>query len=160
MPLAADYFPWELHPTLIHFPISFFVTAVALDLCVWFQATRKREVPQRLLVLSQIGTALLIGGAVMGVLAALAGFLAYATVPLYRAEAFPLLNWHMGIQLGSLALFSWLAFIRWLDWDALPTLPMRILGLVALVLLITGSYIGGYLVYHAGAGFVPAVLAR
>jgi uncharacterized membrane protein len=152
--------PWEVHPALVHFPIAFLLAGVALDLFVWWRLRRLESPPEvatGLLFLKQLATGLLIAGVLTGGLALLTGFIAYVTVPLYKANADILLNWHLGLTLSSLMLFAWVAFMRWLDWASSPTIVTRVAGLVAAVLLAAGAALGGHLVYRAGAGFDPGL---
>lgn len=154
--------PWEIHPALVHFPIALLLAGVALDLFAWWRLRRwegPAEPPPGLLGLTRVATGLLIAGVLTGGLAALTGFVAYVTAPLYAAGAVVLLNWHLGVALASLALFGWVAFIRWLDRASPPTAMTRATGLVAAVLLATAGALGGHLVYRAGAGFDPGRFA-
>lgn len=141
--------PWEMHPLLNHFPIAFLLGAVALDL---FAQWRKRS------ALVQTATALLIAGVLFGILTALAGWLAFATVPAHTDEAHALMYWHLGVQLASLVLFACAALLRWRNWEVAPSLAARVIGLLAAGLLTIGSYLGGHIVYRGGAGIDPELL--
>jgi uncharacterized membrane protein len=152
--------PWELHPPLVHFPVVFFVAGVAVDVFAWWRQRRQAppaETGPGPLALTQLATGLLIAGVLGSVLAALTGFVAYVTAPLYAANALVLLNWHLALVLASLALFTWVAFVRWLDWASGPSVLTRVTGLVAAALLVAGAALGGHLVYRAGAGFDPGL---
>ena len=160
--MLAQYLPapWEVHPPLVHFPIAFLLAGVVLDLFAWWRLRRPDSQPEAaagLLRLTQLATGLLIAGVLTGVPAALTGFFAYVSVPLYTADADLLLNWHLGVTLSSLILFAWAASMRWLDWASSPTVVTRVTGLVAAVLLVAGGALGGHLVYRAGAGFNPGL---
>lgn len=141
--------PWEIHPALNHFPIAFLVGGVALDLYAWWRGRPN---------LNQVATGLLIAGLLTGVLTALAGLLAFFTVPGHTEEAHRLMYWHMGIQAAALLLFAWPAWQRWRDWSATPTPAGRFVACLATVVLLVGSGVGGYLVYHGGAGVKPELL--
>jgi uncharacterized membrane protein len=142
--------PWEIHPILIHFPIAFLLGAVALSLYAWWR---------RRIGLEQVATGLLIAGIVMGVLTALAGFLAFFTLPETHTEAaHDFMYWHLGLQAVSLVLFGWVAWLRWRAWTLLPGIGVQLIGWVATVVLVMGSALGGYIVYDGGAGIEAKLL--
>ncbi|MCI0464156.1 MAG: hypothetical protein L0Z62_45055 [Gemmataceae bacterium] len=147
---GGPFEPWEFHPALNHLPIAFLLGGVALDLYAWW-----RERP----TLAQVSTGLLIAGVLTGLLTALAGLLAFFTVPAHTEEAHRLMYWHLGIQAAALLLFAWPAWERWRTWAAPPALVGRFVTCLAAVLLLIGSGIGGYIVYHGGAGIDPQLLA-
>lgn len=140
--------PWEMHSILIHFPIAFLLSAVVLDLYGRWRGT---------VSVLPVAAGLLVAGVVIGVLAALAGVLAFFTVPAHTMEAHRLMYWHLGIQSAALALFIWPAWAMWRD-PVGCTLTARVIGWVAAILLIVGSGVGGYIVYHGGAGVEPMLL--
>lgn len=142
--------PWEIHPALTHFPIAFLVGGVVVDLYAWWRGRPG---------LAPIATGLLITGLVTGVLTALAGLLAFLTVPAHTNEAHRLMYWHLGIQSASLVLFALVARVGWRDRPTPLTMPARLVGWVATVFLLVGSGIGGYVVYHGAAGIEPGLLA-
>ncbi len=146
---AGPVQPWEIHPALNHFPIAFLVAGVAVDLYAWWRGRPG---------LAPVAAGLLIAGVLTGVLTALAGLLAFFTVPAHTGVAHRLMYWHIGIQAASLALFAWPAWAGWRARPAPLTTPARLAGWVATVLLLLGSGIGGYLVYHGGAGVEPELL--
>jgi len=111
-----------------HLPIAFLLAGVAVDLYAGW-----RGQPH----LSQVATGLLVAG----VLTAPAG-----------------LYWHAGVQAIALAMFAWPAQKRWRNWTAPPTAGSRRVNCLAAVLLLVGSSIGGYIVYHGGAGIDPQLL--
>lgn len=123
---------------------------MAVDVYAWW---RKRQ------DLTHVATGLLVAGVITGIFAALAGVLAFFTVPGHTEEAHRLMFWHAGIQAAVLLLFAWPAWKRWRSWLLPPSAASRLLGVVASLLLLVGSGIGGYIVYHGGAGIVPELLA-
>jgi uncharacterized membrane protein len=136
--------PWEIHPILVHFPIAFLLGAVALSLYAWW----RRQVG-----LEQVATGLFIAGILMGLLAALAGFLAFFTMPGSHTEAaHDLMYWHLGLQAASLLLFAWVAWRRWRAWALGPNSGVQVIGWIATGVFMIGSALGGYMVYHGGAG--------
>lgn len=142
--------PWEIHPALNHLPIAFLLGGVALDLYSWL-----RRRPD----LAKVATGMLVAGVLTGILAGLAGVLAFFTVPGHTEEAHRLMFWHMGIQAAALLLFAIPTWSRWRKWALPPTMAARVVSCAAAALLSVGSAIGGYIVYHGGAGIVPEVLA-
>ena len=142
--------PWEFHPALNHFPIAFLVGAVALDLYAWWRGRPG---------LAQVATGLLIVGLITGLVAALAGLVAFFTVPGHTEEAHRLMYWHLILQGVSLLLFAGPAWVRWRNWAGKPSLASRLGACFASMLLLIGSAIGGYVVYHGGAGVSEELLA-
>lgn len=149
-PLSARFAPWELHPALTHFPIAFLLGGVILDCVAWWR---------RRLGLAQVATGLIIAGLVLGLLTALAGVLAFFTVPAHTPEAHALMYWHLVLQSSSLILFTVAALPRYRGWAFLPTAGSRLIGFVGALFLVVGSALGGYIVYHGGAGVEPKLLA-
>lgn len=134
---------WEAHPALVHFPIAFLLGGAAVDL---YTRRKPRE------ALTRAAAGLYVAGTLSGLAAALAGFLAFFTVPHAGGLAHALMYWHPGISLVSLGLFAALAVRRWRSRGA-PAGPGRlILSLVASALLAAGGFLGGYMVYHLGVG--------
>jgi uncharacterized membrane protein len=147
---GGPFEPWEIHPVLNHLPIAFLLGSVALDL---YASWRGRP------SLVQVATGLLVTGVLTGLLAALSGVLAFFTVPAHTEEAHSLMFWHMGIQAAAMLLFIVVAWKRWRSWMLSPTVVVRFVGCFAAALLLVGSGIGGYIVYHGGAGIDPKLLA-
>jgi uncharacterized membrane protein len=142
--------PWELHPSLVHFPIAFLLGAVALDLLAW-----KRRSPN----LNQSATWLFIVGVATAVVAVAAGVLAFYTVPAHTEEAHAMMYWHMSLAIVALVLFGGVALVRWRRRDGSPSAFLRVVGLGAAGLLLVVGYLGGHLVYHGGVGIQPELLA-
>ncbi|MDL5054129.1 DUF2231 domain-containing protein [Oscillatoria laete-virens NRMC-F 0139] len=142
--------PWELHPALVHFPIAFLLGAIVLDLYAWVRARNE---------LKRVVYGLLIAGVVSGVVAALAGILAYFTIPNHTQSAHDMMSRHIWLQATAVALFTVNAIIRWRNSsDEVPT-AARLIGVIAASVLIWGSSIGGEMVYRAGTGIDPKALA-
>jgi uncharacterized membrane protein len=142
--------PWEIHPALVHFPIAFLTGGVLLDLFGW---VRKRE------SLTPAATGLIITGTVTALFTAAAGFLAYFTVPAHTEEAHGLMQWHLGLNVGIVAVFTALSIGRWRARALVPSGVVRLVGVFALALLFFASYLGGEMVYKGGAGIDPDILS-
>src|ERR1051326_5235822 len=141
--------PWELHPILIHFPIAFLIGGAFVDL-----AGRLRRSPG----LTQAATAMFVAGLVTGLLAGAAGLLAYFTVPGHTEQAHTLMYWHLAVQVLALLLFAWPTWQRWHSWSLPPPASGLIVIWLAVIALIVGSAIGGFIIYHGGAGVEPDLL--
>lgn len=142
--------PWELHPALTHFPIAFLLGGVVLDAYAWWRGRPD---------VARVATGLLVAGVLTGLVTALAGILAFYTVPGHTQEAHRLMYWHGGLQAASLVLFAVATWARWRDPVAEPGTAGRFVAYVGAVLLLVGSAVGGYIVYHGGAGVAPELLA-
>jgi len=141
--------PWEFHPALVHFPIAFLIGGVLLDL--W--AMRRPGSGW-----SRTATGLLITGLISGVVVGATGFLAFFTLPDSHTEgAHTAMYWHLGLQAASLLLFAVVCWARWRV--EAPALGTRVVGWLATVLLAVGAALGGWIVYHGGAG-IEADLMR
>ena len=138
---------WEIHPALVHFPIAFLIGGVALDLFGLGSETA-----------TTTATYLLIAGLATGAIAAVAGVVAYYTVPgNHTAEAHQRVYWHIWTIVAAVVLLTVVCFVRWQHPSVVSPL-IRGLGLVAVVIMAVGAYIGGGLVYQGGLGIDPAIL--
>lgn len=142
---------WEIHPTLIHFPIAFLIAAVCFDLYLWARGDRGPSAAVNWLYITGVSTA---------AVAAAAGALAFFTAPAsYTDEAAEIVWWHIGGAVTQFVLFAIVAIARYRHRrDASPNWT-RALGLVAALVLVFAGYEGGYIVYHGATGIEPAVLA-
>ena len=141
---------WELHPALVHFPIALFLSGVALDLVGWWRANE---------ILMRAATWMLIAGVATGILAANFGLLAFYTVPAHTEAAHRLMYWHLGLASASLVLFTWVATVRWFRRETRPSFSARVVGVIAAGILSAAGGLGGFIVYHGGAGVDPELLA-
>ena len=125
---------WEIHPALAHFPIAFLIGGVMLDL---FGQSSETAVA--------MATYLLIAGLATGAIAAVAGIVAYYTVPgNHTAEAHQRVYWHIWTIVTAVVLFTVVCFVRWQHPSVVSPL-IRGLGLVAVAIMVVGAYIGGKL---------------
>ncbi len=142
---------WEIHPSLVHFPIALLIAG----LCTDFYARARRNVNA-----GHVGTGLYIAGVVAGLVTGLAGLLAFYTVPSAHTEqAHDQVIWHLGLALTSVVLFALVAWVRWRGWRELPSGGSLVVGLVAVCLLIAAGYLGGHIVYHGAMGVEPDLLS-
>jgi len=142
---------WEIHPSLVHFPIALLIAGLCTD--VYARARRS-------LSAGHAATGLYVGGVVMGLVTGLAGVLAFYTVPSAHTEqARDQLIWHLGLALVSVVLFAGVAWVRWRGWNALPSVGSLAVSLVAVALLTAAGYLGGHIVYHGAMGVEPNLLS-
>ena len=142
--------PWEIHPTLVHFPIAFLLGAVVLDIYAWLRGRPPARVVRGLLLV----------GVLTGLLTAAAGLLAFFTLPgTHTEQAHDLMYWHLGVQAAALVLFA-IAWGFWRNADGTsPPAGARLVALLGADLLLVGSALGGYIVYHGGAGIESKLMA-
>ncbi|HWE36000.1 MAG TPA: DUF2231 domain-containing protein [Isosphaeraceae bacterium] len=143
--------PWEIHPSLVHFPIALLTAGLCTDL----YARARRS-----LGAGHIATGLYVAGVLTGLVTGLAGLLAFYTVPSAHTEqAHDQVVWHLGLALASVVLFAGVAWIRWRGRRELPSVGSLVVGVVAIGLLTAAGYLGGHIVYHGAMGVQPDLLS-
>jgi uncharacterized membrane protein len=143
--------PWEIHPSLVHFPIALLIAGLCTDLYA-----RAR----RTLSAGHVATGLYVAGVLMGLVTGLAGLLAFYTVPSAHSEqAHDQVIWHLGLALASVVLFMGVAWQRWRGWNELPSVGSLVVSMVAVGLLTVAGYLGGHIVYHGAMGVEPDLLS-
>jgi uncharacterized membrane protein len=143
--------PWEIHPSLVHFPIAFLIAGLCMDLYA-----RARHS----LSAGHVATGLYVAGVGAGLVTGLAGLLAFYTVPAAHTEqAHDQLFWHLGLALTSVVLFAGVAWVRWRGWQELPSVGALVVSVVAIGLLSAAGYLGGHIVYHGAMGIEPDLLS-
>ncbi|HXS19262.1 MAG TPA: DUF2231 domain-containing protein [Polyangiaceae bacterium] len=137
---------WEIHPALVHFPLTLLLASTVLEIVA---RRTGRESTARTALLS------LGAGLIAAVVVAMAGAVAYFTVPPHSDEADGRILLHGLLALSAAALYA-IAFLLRFKHRAMPSgnsgLVLSVSG--ALLLFAAGS-LGGYLVYHDGVGVVP-----
>jgi uncharacterized membrane protein len=147
-----------IHPMLVHFPIVFLITAVAMDIILLLA---KKDLASRQ-CLPMIGLSALLLGTLSAGIAAIFGDIASDKAVSLGFPVSPI-ETHETLALITTAVFSIQCLLRLLAlWRRQPlwgfigwisVLP----GLAGVVLLIFTAYYGGELVYHFGVN-VAAVL--
>ncbi len=143
--------PWEIHPSIVHFPIALLLSAVALDIYARARGSAGA---------GRAAVGLFVAGVLTGLVTGLAGVLAFYTAPSAHTEAaHDRVIWHLGLALASVVLFAVVAFVRWRGRRELPSTGALLAGVVAALLLTAAGYLGGHIVYHGGMGIDPNILA-
>ena len=143
--------PWEIHPSLVHFPIALLIAGLCTDL----YARARRS-----LSAGHVATGLYVAGVVAGLVTGLAGVLAFYTVPSAHTEqAHDQVLWHLGLALAAVVLFAVVAWVRWRGWGELPSVGALVVSVVAVGLLTAAGYLGGHIVYHGAMGVEPDLLS-
>lgn len=147
-----------IHPMLVHFPIVFLITAVAIDLIVLL--TKKDLAGRQGLPLIAL-SALLLGTIAAGISAI------FGDMALDKAvsRGFPLspLETHETLALIMIAVFSLYCLLRLLVlWRGHPLRGViawisALPGMAGVVLLIITAYYGGELVYHLGVNVASVI---
>lgn len=132
-----------LHPALIPFPIAFLTGALVTDLVFWLG---NEEFWARMSFWQ------IVGGLVMGPLAAVLGLIDFLTIERARAHT---AGWlHLGSNAAALLLAI---FNLWLRWDDAATAVVPgglILSLLTAGLLAFGGWYGGELAYRYKIGVI------
>ena len=133
-----------IHPMLIVFPLGLLATAVVFDAI--YLATRNAA-------LGTVGFWNITAGLVVGVLAAIFGFIDWVAIPgQTRAKQIGALHGFGNAVVMVLFLASWL---QRQDTDHLPTTLAFVLELVGVVLALWTGWLGGELVDRLGVGVDP-----
>jgi len=131
-----------IHPMLIAFPIGFFVGAVVCDIIL--AVTHNSFWPA-------MSVALIGFGIVGALVAALFGFIDYATAPM-PAEVKATATRHMVLNLLAVVIFAVAFWLRLGDNVSTTGIVLTVAGV--LVLAVSG-WLGGHLSYHYGVGVEP-----
>ena len=134
----------EIHPSIVHFPIALYPTAIVADLL-----GRVRDSD----ALAEAGRVLMPIAVASGVVAAAAGLLAQEEANV-EGEAYDVLATHRTLNQGLVALTGAMALWRWRRRE--PGAGYLALGLGALAAMGYSAYLGGKLTYEHGVGVKPA----
>jgi uncharacterized membrane protein len=135
--------PWELHPMLVHFPIAFLLSATLLDMV----AVLKQRGD-----LAWVANGMLIAGEVSAAVAAVAGVLAFFTLPAQSDAAQTRMIVHWIVAVAAVLLFAIVAIRRWKTRRVPLGRAGLAMSLVASALLLVAGGLGGYLVFQDGVG--------
>ncbi len=152
--------PDHIHPMIVHFPIVFFLSAVALQFIVMVRGGDLAEHK----CLPNITLVTLILAALAAMAAAFFGDMAY---DIARSKGFPVgpLSTHADLGLTTMWIIIVLAVIQLFCWWRRISLAggrgwfMFLLGLIGIGFLLVTAYHGGDLVYHLGVN-VDAVTPK
>jgi len=147
-----------IHPMLVHFPIAFLISAVAMDIILL--ATKKDLAGRQGLPLVALSALLL--GTLMAGLAAIFGDMALDKAVSLGFSIGPL-EFHETLALITIGVFSFYCLLRLLALWRRYTLQggigwiSALPGMAGVVLLIATAYYGGELVYHLGVNVAPVI---
>lgn len=134
----------EVHPSLVHFPITLLPLAVGADAIGKFTGNKK---------MTWLGKWGIAASAITGLAAGLAGLVAQEEVNV-SGRTMDMLITHRNLNLAAVAAIGALAVQRSRVRE--PSIPYLLGGLAAFGAVAFSSYIGGELVYRHGVGVEPA----
>lgn len=134
----------ELHPSLVHLPITLLPASILSDLLGWSSGSG---------ALLELGRRLMPIAAASAGLAGIAGLIAQeaSEVP---ERARPLLRTHRNLNLGLVGVGVWMAARR--TRRRRPGAPYLLAGLGVLGAMAYSAYLGGRMVYEHGVGVAAA----
>lgn len=136
-----------IHPMLIPFPIGFFVGALLCDIISVFSASP---------LWPSMAVALIGFGVIGALVAALFGFIDYATAPM-SAAAKAAAAWHMWLNVLTIVIFVGAFFVRYNHPPSTFGYVLTVLGNGALS---ASGALGGHLAYHHRVGVDEGASAR
>jgi uncharacterized membrane protein len=134
----------EVHPSLVHFPLTLLPLAVGADAIGRFTGNKK---------LTWLGRWGIAASAITGAVAGLAGLIAQEEVNV-SGRTMDMLITHRNLNLAAVGAISALAVQRARTRE--PSIPYLLGGLAAFGVVAYSGYIGGELVYRHGVGVEPA----
>jgi uncharacterized membrane protein len=134
----------EMHPSLVHLPITLFPTAIGIDLVGRATGNSQLlETGRRAIGFAAIGAAV----------SAITGLIAQEEVKV-EGKTMDMLITHRNINLTATIMSALMS--RWRARQSKPTAAYLALGLAGIGALTYSAYLGGELVYHHGVGVAPA----
>lgn len=138
--LQGKWLGHPLHAALVHIPVALWPAAAILDVLAWMNVGGS--------VLGPIARYCILGGLIVGVLAAAPGLADWWDIkpdkPAKRIGFY-----HMALNLLAITLFAANLWLRWDTAGFAGTLPMILSVIGACVVLVSG-YLGGLMVYEHG----------
>lgn len=134
----------EVHPSLVHFPLTLLPLSVGADAIGKFTGNKK---------LTWMGKWGIAASAITGLAAGLAGLVAQEEVNV-SGRTMDMLITHRNLNLAAVGAIGALAMQRQRHKE--PSIPYLLGGLAAMGVVIYSAYIGGELVYRHGVGVEPA----
>lgn len=137
---------WEIHPALVHFPLTLLLASTVLEI-VTLRNGRESTAHAAVVTLG--------AGLIAAVLVALAGVVAYFTVPPHSEEAHVRILLHGLFALSAATLYAIVFFVRYKRRTIKPQTSSLVLSVMGALLLFAAGSLGGYLVYHDAVGIKP-----
>lgn len=134
----------EVHPSLVHFPLTLLPMAVGADAIGRFTGNKK---------LTWLGKWGIAASAITGAVAGLAGLVAQEEVNV-SGRTMDMLITHRNLNLAAVSAIGAMAVQRARVKE--PSIPYLLGGLAAMGVVLYSAYIGGELVYRHGVGVEPA----
>jgi uncharacterized membrane protein len=137
---------WEIHPALVHFPLTLLLASTVLE----FIARRNQRESTAHAAFVALGT-----GLVAAVVVAIAGVVAYFTVPPHSDAAHVRIFLHAFFALGAAGFYGVVFLLRFKHRTLPPQPSSLVLSVMGALMLFAAGSLGEYLVYHDGVGISP-----
>jgi uncharacterized membrane protein len=134
---------WEIHPALVHFPLTLLLAATALEIAA---AVKRHD------FLNRIAARVLAAGVIAALVAAVAGLVAYFTVPAHTEAAHARILVHALCAASATIVYGVVLVLHSQPPSEVSGSRRLIASIVAATLLCAAGALGGYVVYQDGVG--------
>jgi len=138
---------WEIHPALVHFPLALLLAATALEIAA---AVKRHD------LLNRVAARVLAAGVIAALIAAVAGLLAYFTVPAHTEAAHTRILAHALCAASATVVYGVVLMLHSRPPSTVSNSRRLIASIVAATFLCAAGGLGGYVVYQDGVGVKKA----
>lgn len=134
---------WEIHPALVHFPLTLYLAATALDIA---------GVVKRHDYLIRASAFTLVAAIISAAVAAVAGLVAYFTVPPHSEEAHVRIILHAVLAVSATITYGIVLVLHSKPPSQASERRRLTVSVLGAAFLMAAGALGGYVVYQDGVG--------